>query len=466
MMHKLWVAAAGHVKRLLPERRAASAVLLAASIVPLIGFVGMGVDGAKAYLAKARLSQALDAAALAGGKVMFSENRAADIQKYFEANFPSGFMGTTIDGPTVTEGPNGETLELNATVNVPMDFMNLLGFDSIAISGQSVVKRQARGMELVLVMDNTGSMRSGGKMDAMKTAASALIDILYAGRESIPNFWVGLVPYAVAVNIGNQHSDWINGLDPTAYLPTTWKGCVEARATPLDMSDAPPSVGKWTPFFYPSASDNQWPAVKEENYWQNNGTGPNLGCGPAITPLLTDYTDVQAAIAEMLPWHRGGTMGNLGLAWGWRVLSPQWRGLWGGATPPTLPKDYNDPLVDKVVVMLTDGVNQWYDHPPSGPDGSDYGAYGRLGWGVLGTTNKSLATAEINDRMAQVCAAMKGQGIEIYTITFKLSNTTTQNLYRDCATSPDHYFNSPSNEDLHLVFEAIGTQLTNLHLSK
>ncbi len=466
MMHKLWVAAAGHVRRLLSDRRAASAVLLAASIVPLIGFVGMGVDGAKAYLVKARLSQALDAAALAGGKVMFSQNRAADIQKYFEANFPTGFMGATVDGPNIVEGPNGETLELSASVTVPMDFMKILGYDSITIAGESVVKRQARGMELVLVMDNTGSMRSGGKMDAMKTAASSLIDILYAGRESIPNFWVGLVPYAVAVNIGSQHSDWVQGLDPAAYQPTTWKGCVEARPAPLDSSDAPPSAGKWKPFFYPSASDNKWPPVKEENYWQNNGTGPNLGCGPAISPLMASYSDVQAAIAEMQPWHRGGTMGNLGLAWGWRVISPQWRGLWGGNTPADLPKDYNDPLVDKVVVMLTDGVNQWYDHPPSGPDKSDYGAYGRLGWGVLGTTNRTLATAEINDRMMQVCNAMKAQGIEIYTITFQLSNTTTQNLYRDCATSPDHYFNSPTNEDLNLVFEAIGTQLTNLHLAR
>ncbi len=78
--------------------------------------------------------------------------------------------------------------------------------------------------------------------------------------------------------------------------------------------------------------------LKEDNDDQNDGTGPNLGCGPAITPLIASKTNVLAAIDEMLPWHRGGTMANLGLAWGWRVLSPSWRGLWGGATPADLPK--------------------------------------------------------------------------------------------------------------------------------
>ena len=52
----------------------------------------------------------------------------------------------------------------------------------------------------------------------------------------------------------------------------------------------------------------------------------------------------------MQPWHRGGTMANLGLAWGWRTLSPQWQGLWGGDTPDFLPYDYGQSYRDKAVV--------------------------------------------------------------------------------------------------------------------
>ena len=41
----------------------------------------------------------------------------------------------------------------------------------------------------------------------------------------------------------------------------------------------------------------------------------------------------------MKPWRRGGTTGNLGLAWGWRMVSPNWRGLWGDTAD--LPLDYD-----------------------------------------------------------------------------------------------------------------------------
>jgi hypothetical protein len=177
---------------------------------------------------------------------------------------------------------------------------------------------------------------------------------------------------------------------------------------------------------------------------------------------------VHAAIDEMQPWHRGGTMANLGLAWGWRILSPTWQGMWGGATPSELPLDYDTPLMDKVAIMLTDGVNQWYDWPTGLPNNrdADYTAYERVSEGRLGTTNGGAATTEINNRMLTVCNAMKSQGIIIFAITFRLSNTATQNLYRSCATSPAHYFDSPSNDDRQDVFHEIGNELTNLRLAQ
>src|SRR5215467_15781609 len=68
------------------------AIIVGAAIIPLIGALGLATDTARGYLVKARLSQALDAAALAGGKVYFSTQRDADIKKYFAANFPSASL--------------------------------------------------------------------------------------------------------------------------------------------------------------------------------------------------------------------------------------------------------------------------------------------------------------------------------------------------------------------------------------
>jgi hypothetical protein len=275
-------------------------------------------------------------------------------------------------------------------------------------------------------------MRGNGGMAAMKPAATALVNILYGDREEVPNFWVGVVPYAASVNIGSHREDWLTDYDPADFAPTTWKGCVEARTFPRDSNDDPPSVERWRPLRWqttrhayqnpywthsptafvkvvkstsvshttpsniiyqqggPSGTptviqysqsnpatwgrwlngDNEWDpsapesALKLDNdLYQNEGTGPNLGCGPAITPLVASKSRILDAIAEMAPWHRGGTMSNLGLAWGWRVISPRWRGLWDGDLPDELPLAYAAPNMAKVVVLLTDGNNEWYDWP-------------------------------------------------------------------------------------------------------
>jgi Flp pilus assembly protein TadG len=513
----------GLFRRFTASKRGAVAVFVAAGMVPMIGFVGLATDAARGYMVKSKLSQALDAAGLAGARAILEPDRDAEILQFFNANFPANYLGANTGTPTIDADENNGRLTLTISATVPTSFMRILGHEEMAISARAVVQRAVRGMELALVMDNTGSMRSGGKIETMKNAAHLLIDTLYGSRPTVDDLWVSLVPYVATVNIGASRTDWLETFDPANYLPppwnaattyhndyfaeydgvpyrsrqnnntnkvppsnsfwweeldpVVWKGCVLGRTGGEDMTDTVPSIAPFTAQFWPSTlpfyggdgdNDWHWANIDETNDVQNNGLGPNLGCGPAITSLVAEQATVHAAITEMLPWHRGGTMANLGLAWGWRTLSPDWRGLWGGDTPGELPLDYDEPLMDKVVVLLTDGVNEWYDWPDGQPNNpnADYTAYKRPSDGVLGTTNKSVGTTIVNNRMSQLCTSMKAQGILIYTITFQLSNTTTQNLFRSCATSPAHYYNSPSNADLEAAFVEIGNELTNLRLAE
>jgi hypothetical protein len=216
---------------------------------------------------------------------------------------------------------------------------------------------------------------------------------------------------------------------------------------------------------------------------------------------------VQAAIDEMQPWHRGGTMSNLGLAWGWRVLSPRWRSLWEEASDPALlPLDYDEPNMEKVVILLTDGDNQWYDWmgpkgssdakgnchqdntgawPPGGLPGdsnakrsicqdlrsdfpgADYTAYGRLNEGRLGTTNFNTVQSIVDDRMQEMCTGMKNASIIIYTITFGgTPNGATQTLFRNCASDPEKYFHAPSESQLQQAFVQIADELSNLRIAE
>ena len=474
------------------SQRGAVSVVLAMSVIPLVALVGIAIDAGRGYMVKSQLGQAVDAAALAGGRAMYQTFQASDIQKYFDANFPPEFMDAEVDPLQVNVSEAGNTVEVVATAHVPTSFLQVVAVSDVTVSARALVHREIRGLELALVMDNTGSMRSGGKMDAMKSAATDLIDAIYGSRETVPDLYVSLVPYTAMVNIGAGRQSWLTGFNSAIYGSTTWKGCVEARignvADPnddYDDTDDPPSVALWSAAFwpstegvYPSAGDNDWNNgnIDETNMAQNDGLGPNLGCGPAITPLIAPKTDVLAAINEMLPWHRGGTMANLGLVWGWRTLSPQWRGLWGGNTPAELPLNYGEALMDKAVVLLTDGENQWYDWPgglPGKPDlttfpGADYTAYGRINEERLGPgidTNGEAKT-EINTRMAALCTAMKAEGIIMYTVLFKVNDSDTETLYQNCATSPAHAFDADSNAALASAFQTIGVELANLRLAE
>lgn len=465
--------------RLVAERRGTVAVYLAVATVPLIGFVGMAVDTGRGELLKARLNQALDAAALAGGRVFFDANRDADIRAYFTANFPAHYMAAQVSPIAIHADPLTGTLTLSATATLNTTFMQVLGQDSMTVNAKTVVERADHGMELALVLDNTGSMYQGGvptsRFHRMQNAAIELVNILYGSRDTVANFWVSVVPYTAAVNIGSSRTSWRNSITGLNYQGVaTWKGCVEARTGGNDITDATPTTAKFNAFFFaPHNQDNPWKPVDESvatNTTGNEGHGPNLGCGPPITSLVASKTAVMAALNGMGPWHRGGTITSEGLAWGWRTISPNWRGLWGGATPNTLPKDYNTPLIDKVVVILTDGMNELYRDTSRTSD-SDYTAYGRLSAGRLGTTT-SLTTARqtINSKTLQICSAMKAQGIIIYTITFEVDNSTAgqegKTTFRNCATSPAHYFDNPVGTDLTTTFRQIATEIGNLRIAQ
>jgi hypothetical protein len=171
--------------------------------------------------------------------------------------------------------------------------------------------------------------------------------------------------------------------------------------------------------------------------------------------------------------------------------------LWGGDTPDELPLDYDTPNMNKVVVLLTDGNNEWYDWPGTSDSncgnksptmglpgknsyassvcnvyagffpGADYTAYGRLNEGRLGTTSQSSANAILDDRMLAMCTAMKAEGIIIYTLTFGPSpDSGTRTLFSNCATDSDQYYHAPTGSTLEEAFEQIAGELSNLRIAE
>jgi hypothetical protein len=164
----------------------------------------------------------------------------------------------------------------------------------------------------------------------------------------------------------------------------------------------------------------------------------------------------------------GYTQLPLGAAWGWRLLSPEWRGEWGGDMDVNdLPLDYDEELSQKVVIFMTDGNN---DMPEEDDDPQTYTAYGTILDGRIdGITEDTAAELEMNDRFAEICNSMKAaeRGITIYTISFGTDvKASSKTLLRNCASLQDYYFDAPSEEQLKTVFRAIGDALSKLRVSK
>ena len=440
----------------------------------LVGFSGLALDGARVIYAKDVLQRSLDAGGLAAGHSLDINDLEIDGHDFFNANLAAG--GDILRNPnlTIVTSADERVITLTATAEVEPTFMTVFGVGTVSVSAQTEVTRETRGMELALVMDNTGSM-AGSKINAMKNAAEGMINAIYGDETVLPHLWVSLIPYTATVNIGPTRTDWLNSagrdrIDDGDFETETWKGCVMARELTGDRNDAPPADDLFEIFLWDDAVDNDWILddssldIDASQSAGNGGTGPNLGCGPAITPLTAAKGDVTAAISEMQAWSRGGTTSNLGLVWGWRTLSPRWQGLWGGATPTELPLGYDDPLIDKVIVVLTDGNNQFFDYQGGGPDGSDFTAYDRVN--IWGFPNMNAGRDELNSRFATLCEDIKATGIQIFAITFGSGANGARDLYEGCASNPGYYFHAPTNDQLQTVFDTIGRQLSNLRLSQ
>jgi Flp pilus assembly protein TadG len=442
---------------------------------------GMAIDVGRARAVKIRLGASLDAAALAVGSTDASAFTTDQLQQrlenFFTANYPSSVLGTPTT-PAMTFSNNNNVINVTASATVPTSLMAIVGVNSITVSASSQVTRQSLGLEVALVLDNTGSMlnNSGSaginNMQAMIADADQFVNILFGANTSNNLLKISVVPFVTAVNVGDLAPSIIQAGSLPTYNGTTinysqtnpgqWKGCLEEPNAPADQSEST-AAGSWTPYWWPSDSSwNPWSLNPTHAAIQNppvawtcngvaNSYSPNLSCGTPIQRLTSDKATVLSAVNAMQAWCRSGTMIHTGMVWGWRTISPLSVFQTNG-TPDALP--YNTTGWQKAVILETDGTDNFNKCPNSNtdtnngcptstPPSSDYSAYGFLSDNRLGTTSQSTAHTVLDNRLASICTAMKAAGITIYTIAFSGGAVGSQTMMQNCATDPGKYFYAP-----------------------
>ncbi|MBW6526129.1 hypothetical protein KZ813_04705 [Sphingomonas sp. RHCKR7] len=269
---------------------------MAAGLVVGIGSLGSAIDAGRMYIVKSQLQAGVDAAALAGARAFgvtdtSANSRTKQVDSYFDGNFPRSpsYMGTTnvTVTPTfaVVNGVNVTTV--NAAATLDMSFMRLFGFRDVTMRATAKAELQPRTLEVMVVLDNTGSMKdylSNGKtrITALKEAANSFVDILFQGGTQRKDLALGFVPYDITVNVGNlllarrsnavaQVPGFNTSVEASAYgtwpaNPYYWKGCVMNDATVRDLS-----------------SDR---TVSEPNAWDVTRTLPGEGGNPAVMPYF------------------------------------------------------------------------------------------------------------------------------------------------------------------------------------
>ncbi|MEM7222693.1 MAG: pilus assembly protein TadG-related protein [Pseudomonadota bacterium] len=464
----------------LSSREGGALPLVAVTLIPLIGFIGLAVDATRGYMVKARLGEALDAAALAGAQVVFNEDDfQADIQMYFDANFPPGYMGAdvTLDPPQVDA--KKEVITLSASADLGTTFMQVFGQDDMIISSSSEVTRKTTSMDIVLSVDMSGSMDrsdgSGGtRIGAARGAANDLVNILFGDDATKEHLNIGLVPWTDKVNVKLAGSGsgagsvtqsgglWFSSRSPVPLLsepPSNWRGCTYARYSDNEVDDdADTLLGPATiegvnwEGWHPIGPEGETGGTSSCDTSGNWKSCPCLSHG--ITPLTNTKQTIKDAINDLTA-PEGATNIPQGLVWAWRVLTPG------------VPFDQANPFPkgnhQRAIVLLTDGENHGYF-------GDGYSEFGNPPNDNLSVFGQGTAAGPngMNDRLLHAAQNIKAGGIKIYAIQFYHDSGSLAELMKAVASEPNdpYYYFAPDGDALREVFAEIANHLSELRLSK
>ncbi|MGH7027442.1 pilus assembly protein [Brevundimonas sp.] len=182
-----------------------------------------------------------------------------------------------------------------------------------------------------------------------------------------------------------------------------------------------------------------------------------------LTPLSSDRAALKAAVAGYEA--KGSTAGQIGIAWGWYMVSPNFGALWPADSQPAA---YNPSRTLKVAILMTDGE---FNTPfRDGVIASDAGS------GSSGTNARINLTASNGDPFSQsvaMCQAMRAQSVVVYAVGFNIDASeggpgidTAREVLAACASSPAHNFLANSGGDLKEAFKAIGRDITRLRIAR
>ena len=500
------------------DRRGNIAIVFALSVVPMVGFVGAAVDYSHANSVKVAVQAALDATALVLAKSAGTQTQS-QMQSQASSFFAARFNRSEAINPTVVVNytPSNSTIVLNATTSVKTDFMGLMGFKTLNIKATATAAWATNSLLRVsLVLDNTGSMASAGKMPALQTAAKNMLSKLASATKTTGDVYVSIVPFAKDVNLGasNYSQPWVqwddgtdnswDGSKGTCSLPgyntrsacigqggtcsisgnttpatctaagtcsissqTTQSTCTAAGScsnskyttkTQCTNKGATWTTGKWTPGVWTAAATwtptahNTWTGCVVD---RGDATGPNIGNYDTNATVPTTATPATLYVPEQYSQCPQAVMS----------LSTNWSAM------NTLINNMSPAGNTNQGFGLQAG---WQSLVGGGP----FVAPAKTAWVTyaehivlqtdgLNTANRWYTDQPSIDAREQIlCQNIKNAGITLWTIQVNTDGDPTSTLLQKCASDPTKFFLLKSSNEIISTFDDISFKLTRLHLAK
>jgi Flp pilus assembly protein TadG len=438
------------------DTRGSVGILFALAMIPVIGGMGAAIDYSMANAYRTDMQKALDSTALALTRIMPANMDTLNTKgkQYFDASM--GYH--KLSNLTLTITPETGLIKLAAKGYYEPSVAGVLGITNFEVGARAEAKWGLGKVEVVLALDNTGSMASSNKLTELKTAAHNLLDVLEAAAKNPGDAKVGIVPFGVQVKVptSNVNAAWLrwdrwentngtcsnssyntksscesNGKTWTASNHSNWNGCIEDRDKDTNLNyDANDTAPNLTTSMTNSAVATRFPAAQT--------------CGSLATVMPLNYSWGTTSSNDTNTLHGkinslqavGNTNVTIGLVWAWHLLSPTAAFTEGVA--------YGTANLQKYIILLTDG-----DNTQSRFSSSESSINAR----TTATCNNIKALKNANDEPY----------IKIYTIRVINGNA---NLLKSCATNESMYYDVQNAAQLSGVFSAIGSEIANLHLAK
>ncbi len=397
-----------HLSKFIFDRSGNTAMMFALIMLPLLAVIGLALDVSRHRTAQTQFDNALDAAALTSARllgegILTQDEIKAEALDLFRADMANAESGLDCLDPNIVFDMATNDVQISSSCVLPTTLAGLVGVDQFNVSGSSTASANKTRLDLALMLDVSGSM-AGTKMTALQDAANVAIDMLIPNN-NVGRVRIAIAPYSTAVNAGVYGGSVI---DPGIYDPQSPSAnCATERLGLNARTDAAPGINKWL------------------------ANAATLCPAAGVVALSEDkamlHTQIDALVAE------SGTAGHLGVAWAWYLISPKWAGIF---PPASAPHAYTDPISVKAVILMTDGEFN---------------------------TEYEISLGDSTTQARELCSRMRAEGIIIYSVAFE-APVAGQQILKQCATSPAHYFEATGSAELMAAYRNIAAQLNSLRL--